>query len=238
MASKQCKCIEWKQRPCEWHKNLSKGVLGWLSWLSICLWLRSGSQGPGIQPHIRLSAQRGVCFSLSQINIQNLYKTKNLPTASVCLSNFMSSHTYVQKHTRTHLILLPACVLPISKTQVIFCSSSISCYNVPYIHLHKYLINSRRESWKLHNIQNRIVTVQKIIYVWEIRTLSISTPRKSGGGEDLQGNEDSNLKPLNELLHKVLTAKVIFTHFIPSGWPQKHTFYLENTNPRWKKFKR
>ena len=38
---------------------------GWLSGLGACLWLRSWSQGPGIETCIRLSAQRGVCSSLS-----------------------------------------------------------------------------------------------------------------------------------------------------------------------------
>ena len=37
----------------------------WLSQLSICLWVRSGSQGPGIEPHVGLSAQQGAYFSLS-----------------------------------------------------------------------------------------------------------------------------------------------------------------------------
>ena len=46
-------------------KNTSWGAPGWLNQLSICLWLGSWSRGPGIQPHIRLLAQRGVCFSLS-----------------------------------------------------------------------------------------------------------------------------------------------------------------------------
>ena len=60
--------------------------------ISICLQLRSLSQGPGIKPHVRLPAQWGFCFSLclclctlllgvltrshslSQINKQNLKK--------------------------------------------------------------------------------------------------------------------------------------------------------------------
>ena len=41
------------------------GVPRWLSWLSVSLWFRSWSQGPGIEAHIRLPAQKGVCFSLS-----------------------------------------------------------------------------------------------------------------------------------------------------------------------------
>ena len=32
---------------------------------SVCLRLRSSSQGSGIEPHIKLPAQQGVCFSLS-----------------------------------------------------------------------------------------------------------------------------------------------------------------------------
>ena len=42
-----------------------QGVPGWLSQLSLCLWLRSQSRGPGIKPHIGLPAQWGICFSLS-----------------------------------------------------------------------------------------------------------------------------------------------------------------------------
>jgi len=41
------------------------GEPGWLRWLNIYLQLRSWSQGPGIEPHIRLSAQLGAYFSLS-----------------------------------------------------------------------------------------------------------------------------------------------------------------------------
>ena len=46
-------------------KILIDGVPGWLSWLSICLQLRSWSQYPGIKPHIGLSAQWRACFSFS-----------------------------------------------------------------------------------------------------------------------------------------------------------------------------
>ena len=38
---------------------------GWLSWLTVCLWLRSWSWGPRIEPYVFLPAQQGVCFSLS-----------------------------------------------------------------------------------------------------------------------------------------------------------------------------
>ena len=40
---------------------------GWLSQLGICLWLRSSSQSPGIEPHIRLllSGEQAPCFALS-----------------------------------------------------------------------------------------------------------------------------------------------------------------------------
>ena len=40
---------------------------GCLSWLCICLRLRSSSQGPGIKPCIGLPAPQGVYFSLSLI---------------------------------------------------------------------------------------------------------------------------------------------------------------------------
>ena len=38
---------------------------GWLSQLSVCLFLRSWSQDPGIKPHVEFPVQWGVCFSLS-----------------------------------------------------------------------------------------------------------------------------------------------------------------------------
>ena len=44
---------------------MRKGAPGWLNQLSVCLHPRSWSQGPGIEPCIRLPAQRGVHFSLS-----------------------------------------------------------------------------------------------------------------------------------------------------------------------------
>ena len=58
------------------QKGTAFGELWWLSWLSVCLQLMSLTQGPGIQvrsltqvtgiqPCIRLPAQRGACFSLS-----------------------------------------------------------------------------------------------------------------------------------------------------------------------------
>ena len=57
-----------RKKACNWISNKikrSKGALGWLSWLSICLQLRSGCRGLGFQPYIRLPAQRVVCFCLS-----------------------------------------------------------------------------------------------------------------------------------------------------------------------------
>ena len=42
-------------------KRMSFGAPGWLSQFSVCLWLRTWSRGPGIE----VSAQCGVCFSLS-----------------------------------------------------------------------------------------------------------------------------------------------------------------------------
>ena len=69
--------------------NQYLGVPGWLSQLSVCLWLRSLPWGPGIEACIRLPAQRGLCFSLSlwlslhlcplslsQINKSNLFLKK------------------------------------------------------------------------------------------------------------------------------------------------------------------
>ena len=46
-------------------KFMRIGVSGWLNQLSICLQLRSWSQGPEIEPHIGLLTHRGACFSLS-----------------------------------------------------------------------------------------------------------------------------------------------------------------------------
>ena len=43
----------------------SLGVPGWLRWLNVCLQLKSSSQGPGMEPSVRLPAQWDVCFSLS-----------------------------------------------------------------------------------------------------------------------------------------------------------------------------
>ena len=40
------------------------GTLGWLSWLSVYLQLRSWSQDPGMEPYMGLSAHWGACFSL------------------------------------------------------------------------------------------------------------------------------------------------------------------------------
>ena len=37
--------------------NGKEEVPGWLSQLSVCLWLRSQSQGPKIKPQVRLPAQ-------------------------------------------------------------------------------------------------------------------------------------------------------------------------------------
>ena len=46
---------------------------GWLSWLSVCLQLRSWSWGPGIKFHIRLPAQQGVCFSSTSPTIWSFF---------------------------------------------------------------------------------------------------------------------------------------------------------------------
>ena len=46
------------------YKNTFLGTLGWLSWLSVCLQLRSCSRGPGIKLHILLPAHWGACFCL------------------------------------------------------------------------------------------------------------------------------------------------------------------------------
>ena len=46
-------------------QNYFRGAPVGLSRLSVCLQLRSCCQGSGIEPRIRLPAQRGTCFSLS-----------------------------------------------------------------------------------------------------------------------------------------------------------------------------
>ena len=48
-----------------WFKNGQGRGTCVAQWLSICLQLRSWSQGPGIMAHARLPAQQGVCVSLS-----------------------------------------------------------------------------------------------------------------------------------------------------------------------------
>ena len=48
----------------EIKKYMEKGAPGWLSQLSICLWLRSWSRCPGIKSCLRLPAHPGACFSL------------------------------------------------------------------------------------------------------------------------------------------------------------------------------
>ena len=44
----------------QWNcKYKIAGAPGWLIWWNICLQLGLRSQGPGMEPHIRLSAQQG-----------------------------------------------------------------------------------------------------------------------------------------------------------------------------------
>ena len=57
-SSVTCLCSSWHP-----YKN-SIGVPRWLSWLTVCLPLRSWSHGSGIQPYFGLLAQRGICFCL------------------------------------------------------------------------------------------------------------------------------------------------------------------------------
>ena len=46
-------------------QSMFHGVPGWPSQLSVCLQLRSWSQGPGTEPHIRVPAQQRACFFFS-----------------------------------------------------------------------------------------------------------------------------------------------------------------------------
>lgn len=55
----------WLGYECCALRHHSLGNPGWLGQLGVFLWLRTWSQGPGIQPHIRLPAQQRACFSLS-----------------------------------------------------------------------------------------------------------------------------------------------------------------------------
>ena len=71
-------CHEWPPGMCTkvygpHSKTRDMGAPGWLSWLSICLWFRSWSQGPGIEPRVGLPAQQSLSLpflslALSQIN--------------------------------------------------------------------------------------------------------------------------------------------------------------------------
>ena len=45
-------------------RTQQRGVLGWLSRLSVYLWLWSWSQGPGMEPHIHQAPCSAPCFSL------------------------------------------------------------------------------------------------------------------------------------------------------------------------------
>jgi len=69
----------------------TQGAAGWLRWLSICLWLRSGSQGPGTEPQVDSQLSRepaspsasasppahALCISVSQMNnILKILKNK------------------------------------------------------------------------------------------------------------------------------------------------------------------
>ena len=65
------------------------GAPGWLSWLSICLPLRSWYQNTGIQPHIGIPAQWRVCFSLSTLS--------PLPLHYVCVLSLLLTFSQINK---------------------------------------------------------------------------------------------------------------------------------------------
>ena len=60
-------CLELWLKMLGWFRALE-----WLSPLSICLWLRSWSQSPGIKPCIGPPVQQGSCFSFSLCSISSL----------------------------------------------------------------------------------------------------------------------------------------------------------------------
>ena len=62
--------------------------------------LRSWSQGPGIEPHIWLPAQQGVCFSLSLLMLSLSLNLHPLPWSSPC-----NWSVYSPPHLPTFLIL-------------------------------------------------------------------------------------------------------------------------------------
>ena len=63
-------------------KITNNGAPGWLSWLSACLWLRSWSGGPGIEPHVRFPAPWGTYLLLPLLPAHALSHS-----ASLTLSN-------------------------------------------------------------------------------------------------------------------------------------------------------
>ena len=79
--------LSWDLKPETLSRWQSLGAPGWLSWLSVCLWLRSHSQGPVIESCILLLAQWSLFLSLpfppqSQIN-KILKKKKKIRAAPV-----------------------------------------------------------------------------------------------------------------------------------------------------------
>ena len=75
---------------CAGFQNGSMGAPGWLRQLSIYLWLRWWSQGPGIESCTGLPAQWGICFSLS------LYPSQS-PGLSLSLLILSLSNKYFKK---------------------------------------------------------------------------------------------------------------------------------------------
>ena len=65
--------------------------LGWLSQLSVCLWLKSQSQSSEIKPHIGLSAQWGLLLPLP------LPLSFTHASLSVCLKQIISFFLSIQE---------------------------------------------------------------------------------------------------------------------------------------------
>ena len=89
-------------------KNLpTHGVSGWLRWLSIYLQLRSWSLSSGIEPHVKLPALRGVCFSFS-LSLKKK-KEKKLPTQKswVQVVSLVNSTKYLKELAPNLLKLFP-----------------------------------------------------------------------------------------------------------------------------------
>ena len=71
------KHLAWKYAKCMKNQKFTTGgALGWLIWLSILLLV--SAQDHGIEPHVVLCTQRGVCLNILSLSFS--------PTCSLCFS--------------------------------------------------------------------------------------------------------------------------------------------------------